>query len=116
MAENQNLIDEPDYPVTLTEANFQEAVDKYALLVVDLWAPWCGPCKMLGPIIESLAKKRKADITFGKLNVDDCPSIASKFGVMSIPTLLVFKNGEKIEEFVGAMPEEMLEQKIDAVK
>lgn len=113
MAENKKeLIDNPDYPVELDESNFDQAVNKYSFLVVDCWAPWCMPCLMVAPIIENLAKKHKGEITFGKLNVDKAPSIASRFGIMAIPTLLIFKNGEKVDEIVGALPENMLEEKL----
>jgi len=106
------LIDEPDYPLHLSEENFDEAVKKYQFLVVDCWAPWCMPCRMVTPVIESLAKKHKGEIVFGKVNIDENSGIAGRFGVMSIPTLLVFKNGEKVDELIGAMPENLLEEKL----
>ena len=113
MDEKENvLIDEPDYPIHLSDENFEEAVKKYSFVVIDLWAPWCMPCNMVTPVIESLAKKHKGKVFFGKVNIDENPAIANKFGVMSIPTLLVFKNGEKVDELVGAMPENMLAEKL----
>ncbi|HOJ40800.1 MAG TPA: thioredoxin, partial [bacterium] len=107
-----NSEESPDYPLHLTGENFPEAVKKYPLLVVDFWAPWCGPCRMLAPVIESLAKKLAGTVVFGKVNVDEENSLANDFGILSIPTLVVFKNGQKIDQMVGALPERMLEEKL----
>ena len=114
--ERQILADNPDYPVVLTDENFSEAVGKYPFLVIDCWAEWCGPCQMIHPIVESLAKKRKGEIVFGKLNIDENRMTAAEHKIMSIPTLLVFRDGKKVGSVVGAMPEAMLEAKIDAFK
>ncbi len=117
MVENKKeLVDSPDYPIELDETNFDKALEKYNFLVVDCWAVWCMPCLMVAPIIENLAKKYKGEITFGKVNVDKAPSIAEKFGIMAIPTLIIFKNGKKIDEVVGALPENMLEEKLKFYK
>jgi len=104
----------PNAPITITDADMDEAVKKYGTIVVDCWAPWCGPCKMVGPIIEELAKEMQGKIVFGKLNVDENPSTSTKHQIMSIPTMLVFKNGELIDRFVGAMPKDALKQKLDS--
>ena len=104
----------PNAPITITDADMDEAVKKYDTIVVDCWAPWCGPCKMVGPIIEELAKEMQGKIVFGKLNVDENPATSSKHQIMSIPTMLVFKNGELIDRFVGAMPKDVLKQKLDS--
>lgn len=74
-------------------------------VVVDFWAPWCGPCKMVGPIIEKLAGEMGEKVTIGKLNVDDNPQTAQQYGVMSIPTILIFKNGEVVDKTMGFQPE-----------
>ena len=111
----QNSSNGIDEPITLDESSFSEAVKKYVFLVVDCWAEWCGPCRMVHPVIESLAKKYKGQIVFGKLDVDGNRSVAAQFGIMSIPTLLVFKNGEHIDSIIGAMPEQVLEQKLLAL-
>lgn len=103
----------PDAPVTITDADFDEAVKKYTTIVVDCWAPWCGPCRMVGPVIEELAKEMQGKVVFGKLNVDENPVISAKHQIMSIPTLLFFKNGELIDKFVGAMPKAELKQRLD---
>ena len=112
MKKKEELIDKPDYPIVLNEGNFDRAVDKYPLLVVDCWAEWCVPCRTVSSTVERLAKKHAGEIAFGKLDVDENQEIASRFGIMSIPTLLVFKNGGKVDAIVGALPESALEQRI----
>ena len=89
-------------PILLTDANFEEAIRKYPLLVVDFWAPWCGPCRMVSPVIEQLAYELAGKVVFGKLNVDENPILSNKFGIQSIPTIAVFKNGRPIDAIVGA--------------
>ncbi len=106
------LVDSPDYPVVLTTSNFGEAIKKYPFLVVDCWAEWCAPCLMVHPIIENLAKKYKGKIAFAKLNIDQNKEIAERFSIMSIPTLLVFKEGQNVDSIIGAMPQDALEEKI----
>ena len=96
----------------LTDSNFSEMVKKYPLLVVDCWAPWCAPCRMVAPVIEELARDYQGKITFGKLNVDTNQLTAMKYRIMSIPTLLIFKNGELVDQKIGAMPRRMLEPEI----
>lgn len=108
------LVDYPDKPIELTDANFDENVKKYSLFVVDNWAPWCPPCLMLAPIIDSLAKKYAGKIVFGKSNVDENKEITKKYEVMSVPTLLVLKNGKLVDTIIGAMPESLLEKRLKA--
>jgi len=102
----------PDMPIMLTDANFRETVALYPLMVVDLWAPWCGPCKMLGPVIEQLARELKGKVVFGKLNVDENQQTASSFKVMSIPTMLVIKERELVDRISGAVPRSTILQKL----
>lgn len=89
-------------PITLTDYNFSEMTQKYSYLVVDFWAPWCGPCKMVSPIIDQLAHELSGKVVFGKLNVDENPTVASLFGIQSIPTLMIFKNGTAVDGILGA--------------
>ena len=102
----------PDTPIHLLDVDIDETIKKYPMLVIDCWAPWCGPCRMIGPIIEELAKEMKGKIVFGKLNVDENQQTSMKYKIMSIPTMLIFKNGALVDQFVGAMPKEMLLQKL----
>jgi len=110
------LSDNPDYPVVINDGNMDEAIAKYPFMVVDCWAEWCGPCKMIGPVIEKLASSQKGSIVFGKLDVDSNPATSAKFNIRSIPNLLVFKNGNKVGDIIGAMPEAALLEKINEFK
>ena len=88
--------------VTITKENFeQEVLKSEKKVLIDFWASWCGPCRMLTPIVEEIAKDAPPDVVVGKVNVDEQPELAVKFGVMSIPTLLVFQNGQLIDTSVG---------------
>ena len=98
-------------PVVLTDANFDSEVAKHKLIVVDFWAPWCGPCRMVSPLIEELAAEYVGKVTFGKLNVDDAMIIPSRFGVRGIPTLMVFKDGQIVDTLVGACSKAHIESK-----
>lgn len=100
--------DWPSEPVHLRDADFDGFVTKYSVAVIDCWAPWCGPCLMIAPTIEELAKEYKGQIAFGKLNTDENQQTAMRFHVMSIPTLLVFKGGKLVDQLVGAMPKDMM--------
>lgn len=99
-----------------TDDNFDaEVTQAKGLVLVDFYAEWCGPCKMLGPIIEELASEQEG-VKIGKVNVDDAPATAQKFGVMSIPTLIFFKDGEIVEQMVGMKSKEALEAQITELK
>lgn len=89
-------------PFTLTDQNFNEMVGKHPLLIVDFWAPWCGPCRMVSPVITELSQELAGKAVFGKLNVDENPMIASTFGIQSIPTIAIFKNGKAVDGIIGA--------------
>lgn len=99
-------------PVEVTDATFEEVIRKHPLVVVDCWAAWCGPCRMLAPVIEAMAEDYAGKILFGKLNVDENLEVSKHYEIMSIPTLLVFKNGKLVDKIIGAMPREVLEPKI----
>ena len=95
--------------INLNDKNFEESVSKAGLpVLVDFWAPWCGPCQIVGPIIEELAKENEGKIKVGKINVDESPQVAGKYGVMSIPTMILFKEGKEIRRKVGFESKESL--------
>jgi thioredoxin 1 len=98
--------------VEVTDASFDEFVAKNKFAVIDCWAAWCGPCNMLSPVIEQLAGE-KPNITFAKLNVDQNRSIPMRYGIMSIPTLLYFKDGKLADKTLGALPKKMLEGRLE---
>jgi thioredoxin 1 len=98
-----------------TDSNFQEtALEKQGVSVVDFWAEWCGPCRMITPIIEELSEEYNGKATIGKVNVDDNPEVSMKYGIRSIPTILILRNGEVVEKQVGVTSKAALKSKIDA--
>jgi thioredoxin 1 len=99
-------------PVVLTDANFASEVARYPIMLVDFWAPWCGPCRMVGPIIEQLAREYSGRVAFGKMNVDESQTIASSFGIQSIPTMMILKSGKVVDVMVGALPKAQIEMKL----
>jgi thioredoxin 1 len=99
-------------PIPITDATFDETIHKFPLVVIDCWAPWCGPCHMVSPVLEEIARDYAGRITVGKLNVDENQETAMKYRIMSIPAMLIFKNGKFIDQVIGAMPRQMLEPKI----
>ena len=101
--------------VQITSENFESLKSGSLPLVVDFWAPWCGPCRMVGPIIEELAAAYDGKVVIGKCNVDDEEELAAEFGIMSIPSILFFKNGEIVDKHVGAATRNLLEDKIKAL-
>lgn len=97
-----------------TDANFEaEVLKSETPVLVDFWAPWCGPCQILGPIIDELASETQG-VKIGKINVDESPSTASKYSVMSIPSIKIFKGGQVVKEFVGVQPKETLQEALQA--
>jgi len=99
-------------PLTLNDSNFDGTIKKSQLIVVDFWAPWCGPCRAVSPVIEQLATELAGKALFGKLNVDENPVVSSTFGIQSIPTIAIFKNGKMVDGFVGAASKSQILSKI----
>lgn len=100
--------------ITLTDQNFEkEVLESEMPVLVDFWAPWCMPCRAIAPVIEELAKEFKGKIKVGKLNVDENPATAQKYGIMSIPALIFFKDGAVVEQLIGVQPKQVLVEKID---
>ena len=102
-----------DMALEFTDSNFQElALNSDKPVLVDFWAEWCGPCRMVGPVVEELAKEYEGKAVIGKLNVDNNPQVATKYGIRSIPTILFIKNGEVVDRSVGAVPKATLAGKL----
>jgi thioredoxin 1 len=100
----------------LTSANFEAEVEKAATpALVDFWAPWCGPCRMMAPVVDAIAEKYAGKVVVGKINVDEAGDLAMKFGVRSIPTIMIFKGGQAVDVVVGAVPEADLVAKLEKV-
>jgi len=100
--------------IELTDSTFDQTINSDKPVLVDFWAEWCGPCKMIGPVVEELAKDYEGKAVVAKLNVDENPEVTARFGVRSIPTLLVFKGGQIVDKQVGAVPKSVLAQKLGA--
>lgn len=97
----------------ISDADFEKTLQAGKPVFIDFWAPWCGPCRIIGPIVEELAPSYNGRVVMGKVNVDDNPIIAQRFGVTSIPTLMMFKDGKLVDRAVGAMPKGELQKFID---
>ncbi|MCK5631931.1 thioredoxin [Candidatus Bathyarchaeota archaeon] len=99
-------------PIKVTDADFEAVVKKHRLILVDCWADWCGPCRMMSPIIDELAGEYDGEIVFAKLNVDENPQTPQRFNIGGIPTLLIFKDGKLVDRLVGASPKLLLENRL----
>lgn len=102
----------PDKPVIVTDADFNTFISKYPLVVVDCWAEWCGPCRMLAPTIDELAGEYRGKIVFGKLDTENNRATAMQYRISSIPAMLVFKNGNFVGQIIGAVPKEQIVQQL----
>ena len=112
LAGNAPSAEWPDEPVEVSDADFDEFIGKYPKVVIDCWAPWCGPCRMLSPTIDAMAKDMKGKVAFGKLNTDDNFNTSGKYRISGIPTLLIFKDGQLVDRMVGAAPRNMVEAQL----
>jgi thioredoxin 1 len=99
-------------PIVLTDLNFREEISKYPVMLIDFWAPWCGPCRMVSPIIEQLASEYAGRVVFGKLNIDENQMVPRSFGIQSIPTMMILKNSRVVDILVGALPKAQIETKL----
>jgi thioredoxin 1 len=111
-AANKAMMSSITEPIVLTDSNFTSEVTKYPIMLVDFWAPWCGPCRMVSPIIEQLSREYSGRVAFGKVNVDENQRIAASFGIQSIPTLMIFKGSKAVDVIVGALPKAQIEMKL----
>lgn len=107
--------DWPSEPVNVNDGNINDFVKRYDVVLVDCWAPWCGPCRMLAPVIDALAKDMQGKVAFAKLNTDENQKTAMRYTIEAIPTLLVFKDGELADRWVGARPKEDLARRLQAM-
>jgi len=99
-------------PIPVTDSNFNEIFNKNSLALIDCWAPWCGPCVVIAPIVEELAKEYAGKVLFGKLNVDENPRTAERFRIFGIPTLLIIRNGKEVDRIVGLVPKDQIEARL----
>ena len=111
-AANRAMMSSINEPIVLTDSNFTSEVSKYPIVLVDFWAPWCGPCRMVSPIIEQLSREYSGKAAFGKVNIDENQRIAASFGIQSIPTMMLFKGGKPVDVMVGALPKAQIEMKL----
>ena len=101
-------------PIEITDSNYQEILGSGKPVLVDFWAEWCGPCKLIGPVVEDLAKDYEGRAVIGTVDVDNNPAVSAQYGIRSIPTLLFFKNGEIVDKQIGAVPKSVLSKKLEA--
>ena len=101
--------------ITATNENFKEIISGNQPVLVDFWATWCGPCRMLGPTVEAVAKEHDGKVTVVKCNVDDCEDLSMQFGIRNIPTLLFFKDGQVVDKLVGNVPKAEITSRLDAI-
>jgi thioredoxin 1 len=99
-------------PFNLDDSNFAQTIDKYPLLLVDFWAPWCGPCRMMSPIIDQVGKEYIGKLVVGKVNVDENPNISGQFGISSIPTLILFKRGQAVNNIIGSVSKSRIDEMV----
>jgi thioredoxin 1 len=99
-------------PLNLDDSNFSQTINKFPLLLVDFWAPWCGPCRMMSPLIDQIGREYMGKLVVGKVNVDENPTISRQFGISSIPTLLLFKKGQVINKIIGSVSKNKIDEMV----
>lgn len=118
MKELQQIVNEKELlknitdPIELDDSDFTESINKFPLLLVDFWAPWCGPCRMMSPVIDQVGKEYQGKLVVGKVNVDENPSISRQFGISSIPTLILFKKGQAVNNIVGSVSKSRIDEMV----
>jgi len=113
--ENKQQKESYSEPINVNDADVGQKINENQVVVIDCWAPWCGPCKTISPVIDRLAARYAGKILFCKLNVDQNKSTAMKYGINSIPTILIFKNSDLVDKVIGAVPENSLTNKLDSL-
>jgi thioredoxin 1 len=99
-------------PLNLDDSNFSQTIDKFPLLLVDFWAPWCGPCRMMSPLIDQIGKDYVGKLVVGKVNVDENPTVSRQFGISSIPTLILFKRGQTVNKIIGSVSKNKIDEMV----
>lgn len=99
-------------PLNLDDSNFSQTINKFPLLLVDFWAPWCGPCRMMSPLIDQIGKEYMGKLVVGKVNVDENPTISRQFGISSIPTLILFKRGQAVDKIIGSVSKNKIDEMV----
>ncbi|HXV89114.1 MAG TPA: thioredoxin [Nitrososphaeraceae archaeon] len=99
-------------PLNLDDSNFFQTINKFMLLLVDFWAPWCGPCRMMSPLIDQIRKEYMGKLVVGKVNVDENPTISRQFGISSIPTLILFKKGQAVNKIIGSVSKNKIDEMV----
>jgi thioredoxin 1 len=99
-------------PLNLDDSSFFQTINKFTLLLVDFWAPWCGPCRMMSPLIDQIGKEYMGKLVVGKVNVDENPTISRQFGISSIPTLILFKNGQAVNNIIGSVSKNKIDEMV----
>ena len=99
-------------PLNLDDTNFSQAINKFPLLLVDFWAPWCGPCRMMSPLIDQIGKDYVGKLVVGKVNVDENPTVSRQFGISSIPTLILFKRGQAVNKIIGSVSKNKIDEMV----
>jgi thioredoxin 1 len=118
MKELQQIVNEKELlknitdPIELDDSDFTESINKFPLLLVDFWAPWCGPCRMMSPVIDQVGKEYQGKLVVGKVNVDENPSISRQFGISSIPTLILFKKGQAVNNIIGSVSKSRIDEMV----